>query len=151
MVLGIAAALGSPVFAQMSGGGQMGGGQAGGGGRGGRGGKGGGRSPDSGQAAKKPGSAPADPADKPTNQIEITGVVKSIDPATSRVTIAYDAVEELNWPHGTMPFPVAKDALLNDLKVGMRVRFKVESHEIYEIAPLDLAKKAEPVTPPKSP
>jgi Cu/Ag efflux protein CusF len=114
-----------PAFAQIGGGG------AGGGHGGGRGGKGGGRG--EGQKSTARPGAPI-PADKPTNQIEIVGVITAIDPATSRVTIAYDPVEELNWPKGVMPFPVAKDALLKDRKVGEKVRFKVEDHEIYEIS-----------------
>ncbi|MDP9103860.1 MAG: copper-binding protein [Pseudomonadota bacterium] len=129
ILIGLLAA--SPALAQLGGGG----GQGGGGHGGVRGGKGGGgKAP-----ATKPadGRAPGIEADKPTNQIEIVGVITAIDPATSRVTIAYQPVDELNWPKGIIPFPVAKDDLLKDRKVGEKVRFKVEEHEIYEIMPFD--------------
>jgi Cu/Ag efflux protein CusF len=129
-----------PAFAQ-SGGGQMGGMGGGGmgGGHGGHGGKGG-KQPDSGTTVKKPSTGAPDPADKPTSDIVLTGIVTAVEPATNRVTIAYDAVDELNWPRGTMPFPVAKDELLKDVKVGQKINFKVEDHEIYEIKPAPASK-----------
>ncbi len=132
MAIGLIVA--TPALAQMGGGGGMGGQMGGGGGGGHGGGKGRGGT----QSSQKPASqSPTGPALKvnPTNQIEIIGVVKAIDAATNRLTIAYDEVEELNWPHGTMPFPVSNEALLKDVKVGEKVRFKVEEHEIYEIKP----------------
>ncbi|HWE47832.1 MAG TPA: copper-binding protein [Caulobacteraceae bacterium] len=104
--------------------------QSGGGGRhGGRGGgKGGDRSSSSG------GSSQTVPApDKPANQIEIVGVVRAIDPANSRVTIDYDAVDALAWPRGSKPFVVEKPALLQGVTVGEKVRFKLESSQIYQI------------------
>jgi Cu/Ag efflux protein CusF len=132
ILIGLLAA--TPALAQLGGGG--GGGFGGGGGHGGgRGGKGGGGKAPASKPAE--GRAPGIEADKPTNQIEIVGVIAAIDPATSRVTIAYEPVDELNWPKGTMPFPVARNELLKDRKVGEKVRFKVEEHEIYEIMPFD--------------
>jgi Cu/Ag efflux protein CusF len=139
ILIGLLAA--SPALAQLGGGGGggVGGGQGGGGHGGGRGGKGGGGKAPASKPAE--GRAPGIEADKPTNQIEIVGVITAIDPVTSRVTIAYEPVDELNWPKGTMPFPVAKDELLKDRKVGEKVRFKVEDHEIYEITPFDETSK----------
>jgi Cu/Ag efflux protein CusF len=130
-----------PALAQMGGGmgggGGIGGGGGHGGGRGGRG--GGGQAP---STSSKPTKGVADPAEKPVSGIEIVGVITAIDKATSRVTIAYEPVEELNWPKGTMPFPVAKDALLEGRKVGDKVRFKVESHEIYALDPFEARQDA---------
>ena len=126
-----------PALAQLGGGmggGMGGGGMGGGGGRGGHGGRGGGQAP---STSSKPTKGVADPSEKPVNGIEIVGVITAIDKATSRVTIAYEPVEELNWPKGAMPFPVAKDALLEGRKVGEKVRFKVESHEIYALDPFE--------------
>lgn len=71
----------------------------------------------------------------PVNQIVIVGVITALDPHAGRVTIAYDPVDELNWPKGTMPFPVSNPGLLAGVKVGQKVRFKVDNHEIYELAP----------------
>ncbi len=100
------------------------------GGRGGRGG-GGGRS-----GGSAPASAPG-PAAKPhpLSETVIIGVVKAIDPATGRITIAYEAVETLGWPAGTMPFAVSKTALLSAATVGQKVRFKLEDQQISDLKP----------------
>jgi len=92
-------------------------------------------SPSGGSSGPASASAPAVKPPKPTNQIEIVGVVKAIDPEAQRVTIAYDAVEGLNWPHGTMPFAVYKPDLLKTVTVGERVRFKLDSQQITELTP----------------
>jgi len=102
---------------------QSGGGRGHGGGRGGH--------PPGGSAA-----APrAAPAAKPFAQPEIVGVVKLIDPDAGRIIIAYEPVEALDWPAGTQPFVVSKTALLKDLTVGEKVRFKLESQQIASILP----------------
>ena len=75
------------------------------------------------------------PRQKPANEIEIVGVVRSIAPDTGRVTIAYDAVDGLGWPAGTMPFVVAKSALLKDVTVGEKVRFRLDSQQIADLKP----------------
>lgn len=105
---------------------QQGGGRGrGGGGGGGGGGKGG---PPSGA------SAPAKPS-KPFAEPEIVGIIKTIAADTGQVTIAYEPVEALGWPAGTQPFIVSKSALLKDLTVGEKVRFKLESQQISAIRP----------------
>jgi Cu/Ag efflux protein CusF len=111
---------------------QSGGGGGGGGGGRGHGGGGGGRG---GHAPSSSTSAPAAPAAKPFTEPEIVGVVKTIDVDTGRVTIAYEPVEALNWPAGTQPFGVSKSALLKDLTIGEKVRFKLESQQIATIQP----------------
>jgi Cu/Ag efflux protein CusF len=98
----------------------------GGRGHGGRGGQPSSPAPPSSNAAQ----APAVPPPKPENQIEIVGVVRAIDSGANQVTIAYDAVDELNWPPGTMPFTVYKSDLLKAITVGERVRFKLDSQRI---------------------
>jgi len=131
-VIGLAAS--GPALAQLGGAGGGGGGLGGGGGRGGN--RGGGN-----QQGPAPTATPhAQLTDKITgdkleSQVEIGGVVKEIDRATGRVTIAYGAVDELDWRAGVMPFPVTDAKLLDSVTVGQRVRFKVDSHEIYEIRP----------------
>jgi Cu/Ag efflux protein CusF len=114
---------------------QYGGG--GGGGGGGRGGGGGGRGGGQGQApAPSPAKAPSVPTQpvKPTNTVQIIGEIKAIDAPNDRVTIAYQAVEALNWPAGTMPFVVSKSALLKGATVGEKVRFKLDSEQISEMS-----------------
>jgi hypothetical protein len=113
------------------------GGGGGGGGRGGGGGGGHGHQPSS-NSPDQPAPAPAPPPPKPPkpmNTIEIVGVVQAIDASARRVTIAYDAVDELGWPHGTMQFGVYKADLLKTVKVGERVRFKLDSQQISELTP----------------
>jgi hypothetical protein len=110
------------VQAQQGGGGGRGRGGGGGGGGGGKGG------PPAG------GSAPGKPS-KPFAEPEIVGVVKVIDSGSGRVTIAYEPVEALGWPAGTLPFVVSKTALLKDLTVGEKVRFRLESQQIATIRP----------------
>src|ERR1700694_2198476 len=70
----------------------------------------GGRGRPSPGGSPSPGAAPTRAAKppRPTNQIVIVGVVKAIDADARRVTIAYEAVDELIWPSGTMPFAVYK-------------------------------------------
>lgn len=72
---------------------------------------------------------------KPPPTPEFIGVVKAIDAATGRLTITYDAVESLNWPAGTQPFPVAKSAMLQGVTVGDKVRFTLDSGEISTLKP----------------
>ncbi|HEX3885933.1 MAG TPA: copper-binding protein [Phenylobacterium sp.] len=110
---------------------QPGGGGHGHGGGGGGGGSGGGGGGSSG------GPAPSAPrrAQTPVNQLQIVGVVKAIDAAAGRITIAYEPVEALNWPSGTQPFPVAKSALLNGVTVDEKVRFTLDSGEIATLKP----------------
>ena len=115
--------------AQMGGGGGPGGGGGGGRGHGGR----GGGAPSGGGTTAMP-TAPI-PRQKPTNEIEIVGVVRAIAPDTGRVTIAYEAVDALNWPAGTMPFVVSKSALLKDVTVGEKVRFRLDSQQIADLKP----------------
>jgi len=112
---------------------QMGGGGGGGGGGGhGHGGHGGGAPAGGGPTAMP--TAPI-PRQKPANEIEIIGVVRAIAPDTDRVTIAYEPVDALNWPAGSMPFVVAKSALLKDVTVGEKVRFRLDSQQIAELRP----------------
>ena len=71
--------------------------------------------------------------DTPVDDVDIIGVVKAIDAADGRVTIAYQAVDARNWPPGTMPFAVAKPELLAGVTTGEKVRFKLDSEQITEL------------------
>ncbi len=124
-LLAICLVAASAVHAQPGGGGRRGGGGQGGGGQGG----GGRSSPSSGSSSVLP------PEDKPADQIDIIGVVKEIDPATDRITIDCDANDTLNLPAGARPFIASKHALLNDVKIGEKVRFRLESQQIATLRP----------------
>jgi Cu/Ag efflux protein CusF len=119
---------------------QIGGGGGRGGGVGGRGGGQKSQAPSS--SAPTPSSTPI-PQQTPLSKIEIVGVIKAIDPEAGRVTITYEPVDGLDWPAGTMPFVVAKPGLLDGARVGEKVRFKLESQQISELAAY--------VPPPASP
>ncbi len=108
--------------------------QYGGGRGGGHGGQG--QQPTGGSSGSPPTNATPPPPKppKPMNQIQLVGVVQAVDPDARRVTIAYDANDELNWPHGTREFGVYKAELLKTVKVGEKVRFKLDSEQISEIA-----------------
>ncbi|MGA0603117.1 copper-binding protein [Caulobacter sp. KR2-114] len=129
-----------PALGQVDGGGFPGtggsgypsGGGGGGGHHGGRGGHGG---QPQGDKPAQPDKGPKREPDKPVNQIEIVGVVKALDPATDRITIAYEPVEALGWPAGSMPFVAGKSAMLQTVTVGQKVRFKLDSQQISEIKP----------------
>jgi Cu/Ag efflux protein CusF len=99
-------------------------------------GRGGGGRPSSGGSSSPTASAtPAPKPPKPTNQISIVGVVKVIDLDAKRITIAYEPVDGLNWPAGTMPFSVYDANLLKTVSVGQKVRFKLDSQQITELTP----------------
>lgn len=100
-------------------------------------GRGGGRGspPSGGSSRPAAAAAPAAKPPKPENQIDIVGVVTAIDADAKRVTIAYEAVDELGWPRGTMPFAVYSADLLKTVTVGERVRFKLDSQRITEMTP----------------
>ncbi len=100
---------------------------------GGHSGRGGGHS--KGGAAPSSASSSPIPADTPLDKIEIVGVIRAIDPAAGRITIAYDAVDALSWPKGVMPFVVSKTALLEHRAVGEKVRFKLQSQQISDLEP----------------
>jgi len=116
---------------------QFGGG--GGGGGGGHGRRGGGGQNTGSNPSGPTDSAPAPRASTPADQIEIVGVITALGPEPDRVTIAYNAVEGLNWPAGTTPFVVSKPALLDGATVGEKVRFKLESQHIYQMIPFEAA------------
>jgi Cu/Ag efflux protein CusF len=133
VVLAAVLATATAAQAQMQGGG--GGGRGHGGGR-----HGGGKS----------GPPPAAATDAPPprqaslNQIMVVGVVRALDPSGERATIAYEAVDKLGWPAGTMPFALGKPGLLSDVKVGQKVRFRLENQRIVEIGPFEASQAAAP-------
>jgi Cu/Ag efflux protein CusF len=53
-----------------------------------------------------------------------TGTVTAIDKAVGKVTLAHEAIPEVNWPAMTMAFD-AKPALLDKVVVGDKVAFDV--------------------------
>ena len=98
-------------------------------------GHGGRNGPSEGSGPAATAATPTPKPPKPINQVVITGVVQAVDVAANQITIAYDAVDELNWPRGTMPFSAYKPDLLKGITVGQHVRFKLDSQQITELTP----------------
>jgi Cu(I)/Ag(I) efflux system protein CusF len=58
----------------------------------------------------------------PTGTVhQATGVVKAVDPAKGKVTLAHGPVPTLKWPKMTMGFGVNDKALFDKLAVGKKV------------------------------
>lgn len=74
------------------------------------------------------GMDPARPApDAPAKAArhQATGVVKTIDPANGKVTLAHEAIKSLDWPAMTMNFAVKDKALFDKLTVGKKVEVEL--------------------------
>ena len=106
----------------------------GGGGRRGGGGGAGQRPPTGSDPSSQPASARGR-GPTPAGKAQIIGVIKAIDPASDRVTIAYEANEALNWPEGSNTFVASKHELLKDITVGEKVRFTLDSQQISTLLP----------------
>ena len=77
----------------------------------------------------------AAPATVPT--VEGTGVVKKIDAKAGTVTIDHDPIRALNWPAMTMAFKVPDKAVLEQMKVGSKIRFQLSGGQtIVSVRPL---------------
>lgn len=68
--------------------------------------------------------------------IEAVGVVRAIDAKAGKVTLAHDAIPARKWPPMTMAFKVADPALLKDLAVGTKVRFKLDGQTVVGLTAL---------------
>jgi len=53
-----------------------------------------------------------------------TGVVKKVDPAGGRATLAHDPIRSMDWPAMTMTFMVKDKALLDKLAVNKKIEFE---------------------------
>ena len=95
----------------------------------------GGGPPPGGAGGPGPGSGPGGGKQANLDKVVIVGVIQAIDPATERVTIAYQANEALNWPAGAMPFAMAKPGMLGGVAVGQTVRFTLSNHRIAAFLP----------------
>lgn len=53
-------------------------------------------------------------------------VVKEVDAANGKVTLAHEAIKSLNWPAMTMSFSVKDKMLLDKLAVGKKVNVELK-------------------------
>ena len=56
--------------------------------------------------------------------VQGVGVIKEINLQAGTVTLAHEAIPELNWPAMTMPFKVSVDATKN-VSIGQKVEFEL--------------------------
>lgn len=67
--------------------------------------------------------------------VEGVGVVRKIDAKAMSVTLNHEPIKAMNWPAMTMPFKVADKAVLDELKVGAKVRFTLSGQTITAVRP----------------
>ena len=67
--------------------------------------------------------AAAAPALASAHAIHAVGVVRAVDAAQARVTVAHEPIESLGWPGMTMAFRVGDPKLLGTLVPGKKIRF----------------------------
>ncbi len=58
-----------------------------------------------------------------TEATKTVGVVKALDPANGKITIAHEPIPELNWPAMKMRF-ITTPELSGAIKVGQKVEFE---------------------------
>lgn len=69
------------------------------------------------------------PATSAVTQDLAEGEIRRIDVSTGRVTIRHGYIKSLDMPPMTMVFTAAEPGLLNNLKVGDKVRFAAEQQQ----------------------
>jgi membrane fusion protein, copper/silver efflux system len=72
------------------------------------------------------GQSPAAQQQKRDERVQGRGVVKAIDGAGARITLAHEPIAAINWPAMTMAFPVRDRSLLRGRKAGERVTFAIQ-------------------------
>ena len=65
------------------------------------------------------------PASTSQTSYPAVGVIKGVDVAAGKVTIAHEAIKGLNWPAMTMTFTVKDKMLFDKLTVDKKVEFQV--------------------------
>lgn len=63
------------------------------------------------------------PAAEQSPTVSATGVVKSVDMESKKVTIEHGPIPALNWPAMTMRFTITPQTQLNGIKAGDNVAF----------------------------
>lgn len=67
------------------------------------------------------------------------GVIEALDVQSGTIKLSHGPIKILNWPAMTMSFPVVDKKLLQDFKVGDKVRFSLRNDDsspiITNIAP----------------
>lgn len=61
--------------------------------------------------------------------VDATGTVRAIDLKTGSLTIAHQEIKSLGWPAMTMAFKVTDLKLFDGVKVGSKIKFKLEGKD----------------------
>lgn len=61
-----------------------------------------------------------------TGEVLTAGEVRRVDKAAERITLRHERIENLDMPPMTMVFRVRDPAMLDQVKVGERIRFAAE-------------------------
>ncbi len=75
------------------------------------------------------GATPTTPTTPATTEELADGEVRRIDTTTQKITIKHGDIKSLDMPPMTMVFTAAEPGLLNNLKVGDKIRFAVEQRQ----------------------
>lgn len=79
-------------------------------------------------ATSEPATAPAGAAAPAAKADALSeGVVRKIDPASGKITLKHGPLANLNMPAMTMVFKVQSPDMLQKVKVGDAVKFRVEN------------------------
>lgn len=77
----------------------------------------------------------------PTAAAKSEGIVRKIDKAAGKITIAHGPLENLGMPGMTMAFGVSDAAMLDKAKVGDKIRFTAERKDgLFTVTTLEAAK-----------
>ncbi|MDL5034681.1 copper-binding protein [Pelomonas sp. APW6] len=77
--------------------------------------------------AKMPAQTPGAGASSPVPAVELTeGEIRKIDKDQRKLTLRHGEIKHLQMPGMTMVFQVRDPAMLEQVKVGDKVRFRVE-------------------------
>ena len=76
--------------------------------------------------AAQPGSAKQPAATAGTTLPLVNGLVRRVDPAAARVTIAHGPIPNINMPPMTMVFTLKDPNWISRIKAGAQIRFSAE-------------------------
>ncbi|BAL26200.1 copper-binding protein [Azoarcus sp. KH32C] len=83
-------------------------------------------------------AAPTAAAGKPATMS--SGTVRKVDKGAGKITIAHGPLENLGMPGMTMAFRVGDAAMLDQVKVGDKIRFVAERVEgVFSVTKLEVA------------
>ena len=68
------------------------------------------------------------------------GIVKAIDTAAGKITLAHEPIEALKWPAMTMLFKLAPAAVIGDVAAGDQVKFDFSGTDMNDLTVVKIEK-----------